>query len=836
MGQPHVASRYPVRRRLRGHLRDFLNAGLDPETTAPEPLRQVRNLTTATLGFTILAVPMIFVNAIWVGPAFGLALGLTVLGALANVAWIRRSQRIALAGHLTAALLFSYLVFSLAHAGGMEEPNFAWIYLVPLAVALLMNARAAALWSAACVLATMGFWLAARNDWLPANRLAGDDDHTYLLFSHVLAILGVTILAGTFARNHQRLQRWLREANAELRQEGRYVRTLHQAAVLAHEAGTVEEALTRSVELVCAGTGWDVANVWLPRENDPKVLEALPGGYERDPERDGPFRRTVSAQAVAAGDSFVGLVLSGRAPVWCGDVTRDARFAHCEAAREADLHGALAFPLVMGREVTAVLEFFSREPRMPERRLLRLLSHVGTQVSRVLERCRAEARIQSLAYYDTLTGLPNRQLFQERLDDALEQAHATGAQAALLFVDLDGFKRVNDTLGHQVGDGLLREVTRRFARSVRLTDVIGRKELGGQAISRLGGDEFTVLLGKVAGRTGAATVAERLLASLATPIEIGGHEIFAGASIGIAMFPEDGEDPETLLRNADAAMYVAKNRGRGQFQFHADEGTRSGSRRLQIEGPLRRALQNDQFRLHYQPLLDMRGGQTIGAEALLRWHEPELGNVSPAEFIPLAEQCGLINTIGAWIIHAACAQIRAWIEDGYAPVRVAVNLSGQQIRGPALVECVAGALRENELRPELLELEITESTIMRDDDVTSSTLRALSELGVGIVLDDFGTGYSSLTHLRRHPIDSLKLDRSFVSGLPDSPDDVAIATAVIAMAHGLRAHVTAEGIETPAQLEFLREHGCDVAQGFLFSQAVPGAEFVRFLEREKPAS
>ncbi|NNL67476.1 MAG: EAL domain-containing protein, partial [Myxococcales bacterium] len=516
-------------------------------------------------------------------------------------------------------------------------------------------------------------------------------------------------------------------------------------------------------------------------------------------------------------------------PVSANDVGGDARFAHAEAAREVGLRGALAFPILLADEVIAVLELFRAAPYRSERRLLRLLSHLGTQVGRVVERRRAEARIESLAYYDDLTGLPNRQLFQQRLHEALAQARTAGGLAALLFVDLDGFKRVNDTLGHSVGDGLLREVTRRFAQSIRLNDVLGRGEQGRQAISRLGGDEFTVLLGKVADRAGASVVADRLLAALAEPVVVDGHEIFAGASIGIAMFPDDGNDPESLLRNADAAMYLAKSRGRGQFQFYADERTEAGSRRLRLEGPLRRALESDQFELHYQPLLDMRTRETVGAEALLRWNAPEIGNVSPAEFIPLAEQCGLINPIGDWIIRSACAQIRIWMESGYEPVRVAVNLSGQQIRGPALVNTVRDALAENDLSPHLLELELTESTIMRDDEVTSSTLRALSEMGVALVLDDFGTGYSSLTHLRRYPIDSLKIDRSFVAELPDNEEDVAITTALIAMAHGLRTRVTAEGIETEAQLAFLREHGCDVAQGFLFSRPIPGPDFPRFL-------
>ena len=821
-----------MRQRARTQLRAILNAGLDPETAPPDELRRVRNLTVATAGFTVLAVPVLIANFVALGPGFGLVLLAAMAAAVANVVALRHGHSIDRAGHFATGLLLTYLAWSLWHGGGVEEPSFASIYLVPLTAALLINGRAAAGWTAVCIAITGVFFVGAKEGLLPESILAGKTGDLYLILTHVVALLGVSLLAAAFSQNHEHLRGWLRASNEELERDSDYIRILHRTAVIANDAASGNEAMLASAELICDVLGWDVGSVWIATGKPPRTLEAI-GGSVRDAERDGSLRREFCAGPIAEGQSFVGRAYRNRAPVFCDRVGSDPRFAHADAAERAGLQGALAFPIMLGHEVTGIFEFHRREGGGPDRQLLRLLTHVGTQVSRVMERERAEARIETLAYYDALTGLPNRQLFQDRLEEVLRTASERDRPAALLFVDLDGFKRVNDTLGHAVGDALLREVTRRFAQSLRLVDFLARAESAGHTVSRFGGDEFTVVLEKVPNRAGAAVVAERLLAALQSPIEIDGHEVFAGASIGIAMYPEDGPDVDTLLRRADAAMYAAKGRGRGQYRFATEGEAESGSRRMQLEGPLRRALQNDQFELHYQPLLDMRSEETLGAEALLRWHEPTLGNVSPGEFIPLAEQCGLINGIGDWIIRAACAQIAAWREEGFEPVRVAVNLSGQQIRGPSVVDCVAQALEENGLGPELLELEITESTIMRDDEVTADTLRALADLGVGLALDDFGTGYSSLSHLRRHPIDSLKLDRSFVSGVPESGDDVAIATAVIAMAHGLKKRVTAEGIETREQLEFLRGMGCDVAQGFLFSPAVPGNDFRRFLQRAK---
>ncbi|MFQ5512862.1 MAG: putative bifunctional diguanylate cyclase/phosphodiesterase [Myxococcota bacterium] len=451
----------------------------------------------------------------------------------------------------------------------------------------------------------------------------------------------------------------------------------------------------------------------------------------------------------------------------------------------------------------------------------------------ISERKRTEEQIRRLAYYDTLTGLPNRRQFRKELERSVELARRHRRTKALLFMDLDGFKRINDGFGHTIGDRLLCDVADRFVRSVRLTDVVGlpSDDEGEVMLARLGGDEFTILLEEISEGPDAAVVARRLLKVLEEPFVIEGNRLFLSASIGIAVYPSDGESAETLLKNADTAMYHAKKRGRGSYQFFSASMNQLGTRRLSLESGLHRAMEVQGFALCYQPLRDTMNGRLTGAEALLRWEDASLGVVEATEFISVAEECGLIVPIGAWVLRTACQQLRRWSDTGFAPPRMAVNLSGHQVRHPAFWELVHGVLEEAQLEPAQLELEITESTVMQDEAIR--VLTRLSEEGLAIALDDFGTGYSSLSSLRRLPIDRLKIDRTFVEEIPTNLDDCAVTRAIIAMAHRLGVRVVAEGVETLEQMEFLREHGCDEVQGFLLSTPLPADEFTRFLEREK---
>jgi len=431
----------------------------------------------------------------------------------------------------------------------------------------------------------------------------------------------------------------------------------------------------------------------------------------------------------------------------------------------------------------------------------------------ITERKRAEELVRNLAYHDALTGLPNRLLFQDRLALAVAQAHRHGKGLAVLFLDIDRFKVINDSLGHSVGDLLIREV------AVRLRSCLRE----GDTVARLGGDEFTLLLPDVGQAVDAAKVAKKVLQLVRMPFEIDGRELFVTSSIGISLYPDDGKDAETLVKNADASMYRAKEQGRDHYQLYTPALNETALERLALESSLRKALAHDELRLHYQAILDVATRRVFGVEALLRWQHPELGLVSPGEFIPLAEVTGLILAIGPWVLRTACAQARAW-QSVLPGLRMAVNLSARQFQEANLVGHVTDALADTGLDPRFLQLEITESSAMQNAQSAIQTLRELKALGVGLSIDDFGTGYSSLSYLRRFPIDTLKIDQSFIRDIGTDPDDAAIASAIIALAHTLKLSVVAEGVETPGQLEFLARHGCDRTQGYLFSRPLPAAE------------
>jgi diguanylate cyclase (GGDEF)-like protein len=429
----------------------------------------------------------------------------------------------------------------------------------------------------------------------------------------------------------------------------------------------------------------------------------------------------------------------------------------------------------------------------------------------IAERRRAEEKLRVVATHDPLTALPNRTLLHERLSHALAKAQHYDRHLAVLFVDLDRFKNINDTLGHEAGDLLLQMAAQRMGDCLRGTDTMARQ----------GGDEFVVLMDELTDAGPAAGVSQRILDAMGNPFNVDGQEVHLTASIGISVFPEDGR---ALLKNADIAMYCAKEKGRNNYQFYSTQFDKHSVERLSLEASLHRALDRNEFTLHYQPKVDIATGQISGMEALLRWQHPELGWIQPARFIPLAEESGLIQKIGGWVLKTACAQNRAWQKQGMRPLRVAVNLSSHQFASDSVLQDVEIALQESGLEAPNLELEITESAAMHNPEQTASILRQLKNLGTHISVDDFGTGYSSLAYLKRLPIDSIKVDRSFVEDLPEDLESVAITTAVINMAHVLRLRVVAEGVESAAQLRFLHGEGCDEMQGYLFSEARPAFE------------
>ena len=450
----------------------------------------------------------------------------------------------------------------------------------------------------------------------------------------------------------------------------------------------------------------------------------------------------------------------------------------------------------------------------------------------ITERKRAEEQIYNLAYFDNLTGLPNRLLFKEHLGLSLAHAVRSKKLAAILFLDLDRFKKINDTLGHSIGDKLLQEVAERLLICVRKSDVVGRDEGGylTSSVARLGGDEFTVLLTDIATLQDAARVARRIIDNVSQPINLDGHEVIVTTSIGISLYPDDGKDVVALIKNADTAMYHAKDQGRNNFQFYTQSMNATAYERLILENSLRKALEREEFFVHYQPQFDIETGEIIGAEALVRWKHPEMGIVSPAAFIPLAEETGLIIQIDEWVMESACAQNKLWQMAGLPPITVAVNLSGQHFIRKNLLETVARIIEDTGIDPRYLDLELTEGVLMKNAKETVSTLRALKEMGLHISIDDFGTGYSSLSYLKRFPLDTLKIDQSFVREITTDSDSAAITTAIIAMARSLKLRVLAEGVETEEQLAFLRDHGCHAMQGFLYSRPISPGEFVRFFQ------
>ena len=464
---------------------------------------------------------------------------------------------------------------------------------------------------------------------------------------------------------------------------------------------------------------------------------------------------------------------------------------------------------------------------------------VGT-IQDITERKRAQEHLDFLAYYDSLTGLPNRLLYRDRLAQAVADAQRHGHLAATLLLDLDRFKLINDTLGHQQGDRLLQEVSDRLKACVRNSDSVGRPHDNAPpqagvwdrsaSLARLGGDEFTILLNRIAGAPDAAKVARRILASLAKPFRLDGQDVFVTASIGIAIFPLDGESADQLLKNADTAMYHAKQSGRSTYQFYSQSMNASAGERLAIENRLHKALAQEEFLLHYQPLVALETGRIIGVEALVRWQHPELGLVPPMQFIPIAEETGLIIPLGEWVLQTACAQARAWHEMGLAGLRVAVNLSARQFQRQNLLHVITRILLATDLNPRCLDMELTESMMMQDGESTSATLRELQALGVRLSMDDFGTGYSSLSYLRRLPLDTLKIDRSFVKDCTGNQEDATIIKAIIAMSHSLKLTVLAEGIETEGQLAFLRAAGCDEAQGYYFSKPMAAEPLTSLLK------
>lgn len=451
------------------------------------------------------------------------------------------------------------------------------------------------------------------------------------------------------------------------------------------------------------------------------------------------------------------------------------------------------------------------------------LTHYVSVFSDISQIKEAQEELDHLAHHDPLTGLPNRLLLLHRLEQAIRNARRHASLLAVLFIDLDRFKHVNDSLGHAVGDQLLCSVATRIRESLRENDTV----------SRIGGDEFVLVLEDVEKPLDVMTYVSKLMQCLERPHRLDNHEVSITPSIGICMYPDDGEDPSVLLRNADAAMYRAKSEGRNTYSYYTEELTRNAYERVQIENQLAKAVREDEFQLYYQSQIDIQTGRLVGMEALIRWFSPEMGTVSPAQFIPVAEDSGIIHAIGEWVLHEACRQGREWLDQGVDFGRISINIAGPQIQRGGLPEIVGRILEQTGLPAECLELEITEGFIMRHAEMAVEQLQALRNLGVSLAIDDFGTGHSSLAYLKQLPVDKLKVDQSFVRDIPDDPNDMAIVDAVIAMGKSLGLTIIAEGVETSRQADFLRKAGCHQAQGYLYAKPVPAEEMIEHTDRNR---
>jgi len=605
---------------------------------------------------------------------------------------------------------------------------------------------------------------------------------------------------------------------------------LYNALVATNEAmlraGSRDTLLDAICNAAVEGNNFAAGAVVLPGEVPGTAVIAAAAGLRADELR----RSTISTDpATPEGRGLVGEAFRLGRPAVSHDFLNDPRTRPWhESACAAGIACAAALPITRCGEVLGVLVLYSTDRRGFPDEVMALLQRLSDNIAFSLnnleleaERARNHERISYLATHDALTGLPNRLMFGEHLAAAIRNAQRHGRRFAVLFVDLDRFKIINDSLGHAAGDALLQEVSRRLKHCLRASDIV----------ARLGGDEFVVLLHEVETESHISSVARKILDATVAPLTLAGQDCRISASVGISLFPNDAQDAATLMRHADTAMYAAKAEGKNNFQYFSRETRSQSAERLAMETRLRNALDRDELALHYQPKINLQTGAVTGVEALLRWTSPEQGPVSPAEFIPLAEDTGLIVPIGLWVLRTACAQNASWLAAGLPPLVMAVNLSARQFVRDDLPGEVVQALHDSGLPPHLLELEITEGMVVQNPERALRVLERIKATGVRLAIDDFGTGYSSLGQLRRFPIDTLKIDRSFIRDLAASADDRAIAQAIVAMSKSLRLNVVAEGVETAEQREFLRAQSCDEMQGFHFSRPLPAAEAEALLRR-----
>ncbi len=601
------------------------------------------------------------------------------------------------------------------------------------------------------------------------------------------------------------------------------LRLLQAVTQTASEAQDLSSALNAILANLCKTAGWSLGQAWLPVTGSGSLICASAWhGEESGLES---FRQASLDCRVDPGEDIPGRIWVDRHPLWIVDVCAHGNFLRTQAAEVSGLHTALAVPVMAGDKAIAVLEFFSRERRPPDDRMIGIFSTVATQVAGVIQRRQAEERLHHLAYYDTLTNLPNRLLFIDRLKQTMVEARRHRRQVGVAFLDLDRFKTINDSMGHSAGDELLKAVALRLAESMR----------PGDTVARLSGDEFALILADMNRAEDAAHVARKILDDFNHPFYVDGREIHTNASLGLTLYPSDERHVEGLLRNADITMYRAKESYGNTYAFYSPDMTARAHERLTLESDLRRSLEQGELALHYQSLVDLRSGHIIGVEALLRWWHPVRGFLLPQDFIGLAEETGLIIGLGEWVLEQALRHQKLFTQAAGTSLRIAVNISPRQFQHNNLLKTVKQALATSEVDPTCLDLEITENLLLENTEVAIATLHELGQLGVRFSVDDFGTGYSSFAYLKNLPISQVKIDLSFVQHMTVNPNDAAIVEAIISMAHSLGLQTIAEGVETPEQLDALCRLGCDVGQGYYFNLPMAAEEVAhRLAQRQAP--
>ncbi|WP_369648397.1 MULTISPECIES: EAL domain-containing protein [unclassified Variovorax] len=583
--------------------------------------------------------------------------------------------------------------------------------------------------------------------------------------------------------------------------------------------GRAETVISQALEAVCTDLRWDCGALWSVGE-DGVVRCAAAWHAEHIPPAVRQFASDSRSFEYQADEGSLGRAWKTGGIVQINLLAAAGHFARDAMAREAGLAVGVVVPMAVTDSITA-LELLGSNPYAVDAETQESLRVIALQIAQYKQRKLAERSLRFMASHDGLTGLFNRAALQHELARAIKRSNRHQKQFAVIFVDLDRFKHINDTLGHGVGDEMIKICGERLTALLRETDIV----------ARFGGDEFVLLLENLSSANDAAGLAEKVLACCAEPFFLAGRELHVSASVGVSIYPDNGGDAEALLKNADTAMYRAKERGRNTFRFYAAKMNAQNTEQLMLESALRHALERGELEMHYQPKMNLQTQHIVGVEALMRWHHPVLGMIPPVQFIPIAEELGLIVSLGKWALERACADARSWQKSGLPKVLMSVNLSPRQFGSRTLIADIQAVLEASGLEPSLLELEITEGAVMANPERAAKLLRTIRDMGVGLAIDDFGTGYSSLSYLKHFPLSTVKIDRSFINDLSQDADARALIDGIITLAHGLRMKVVAEGIETTAQLDYLRSHGCDEAQGYWLCKPVPADEARNFMAR-----